>query len=59
MKRPSVTERYIKVDKIVTEYGVAELKHKTIRERVRAMVAIAHPMFREELMTGARMAGLL
>jgi acetyl-CoA hydrolase len=34
---------------IVTEYGVAYLHGKTLRERVRAMINIAAPQFREEL----------
>ena len=34
---------------IVTEYGVAELYGKTIRQRARALINIAHPEFREEL----------
>ena len=34
---------------VVTEFGVADLYGKTIRERVRALVAIAHPNFRERL----------
>lgn len=34
---------------VVTEYGVAQLHGKTIRERVKALIAIAHPNFREEL----------
>jgi 4-hydroxybutyrate CoA-transferase len=34
---------------VVTEYGVAYLHGKTIRERARAMIEIAHPRFREEL----------
>ncbi len=34
---------------VVTEFGVAALHGKTIRERVRALIAIAHPNFREEL----------
>ena len=34
---------------IVTEYGVAELYGKRIRERARALINIAHPDFREEL----------
>ena len=37
------------VDKIVTEYGVAELRGRSIRERTRALVAIAHPDHRAEL----------
>jgi acetyl-CoA hydrolase len=36
-------------DIIVTEWGAAELRGITIRERVRRMIAIAHPDFREQL----------
>ncbi len=38
---------------IVTEYGTAQLYGKTIRERVKALVNIAHPKFREELLKSA------
>ena len=34
---------------VVTEYGVAELYGKTIRQRARSLINIAHPQFREEL----------
>ena len=34
---------------VVTEYGVADLYGKTIRERARALMDIAHPKFREDL----------
>ena len=34
---------------VVTEHGVASLNGKSIRERVRALVQIAAPQFREEL----------
>jgi 4-hydroxybutyrate CoA-transferase len=34
---------------VVTEYGVAYLHGKTIRQRAQAMIDIAHPKFREEL----------
>lgn len=37
------------VDLIVTEYGVAELRAKSLRERVRSMIKIAHPTHREDL----------
>lgn len=37
------------VDYIVTEFGVAKLSGKHIRDRVKAMVEIAHPDFREEI----------
>jgi acyl-CoA hydrolase len=41
------------VDVIVTEYGVAELEGKTVRERGEALAAIAHPQFRDELLAAA------
>jgi 4-hydroxybutyrate CoA-transferase len=34
---------------VVTEFGVAYLHGKTIRERAKALIEIAHPKFREEL----------
>ena len=34
---------------VVTEYGVAFLHGKSIRERAKALIEIAHPKFREEL----------
>ena len=39
---------------IVTEWGVAELFGKSIRERAEALISIAHPDFRDELATEAR-----
>jgi len=45
------------VDKVVTEYGVAELRGRTIRERTHALVAIAHPAFRDDLEREARAMG--
>ena len=38
---------------IVTEYGVADLFGKTLSERARALIAIAHPEDREALLKGA------
>ena len=35
---------------VATEYGVASLAGKSLRERAEAMAAIAHPDFREELL---------
>ncbi len=37
------------VDHVVTEYGVAKLRGKCLRERALALIAIAHPDFRDEL----------
>jgi acyl-CoA hydrolase len=39
---------------IVTEYGVADLHAKTIRQRVQALVNVAAPQFREELLHFAK-----
>jgi acetyl-CoA hydrolase len=44
---------------VVTEYGVAYLHGKTIRERCRALINIAHPRFRGELEAAARIRRLL
>jgi acyl-CoA hydrolase len=37
------------IDFIVTEHGAAALRGQPLRERIRRMVAIAHPDFRESL----------
>ena len=37
------------VDYIVTEYGVARMKGRSVLERTRQLIAIAHPDVREEL----------
>jgi len=42
------------VDKVVTEFGVAELRGRSIRERAHALIAIAHPRFQPELEAAAR-----
>jgi acyl-CoA hydrolase len=34
------------VNYVVTEYGVAQLRGKSARERAQALIAIAHPDFR-------------
>jgi acyl-CoA hydrolase/RimJ/RimL family protein N-acetyltransferase len=43
----------------VTEYGVANLIGKSIRERGLALIDIAHPKHRHELLKGAKAAGIL
>lgn len=47
------------VDHVVTEYGVAELRGRTVAERARALIAVAHPDFREELEREAHAMELL
>jgi acetyl-CoA hydrolase len=39
---------------VVTEYGIADLYGKTIRQRAQALINVAHPDFREELTKEAR-----
>ncbi|WP_233591378.1 bifunctional acetyl-CoA hydrolase/transferase family protein/GNAT family N-acetyltransferase [Corallococcus sp. AB011P] len=42
------------VHSVVTEYGVAELWGKSIRERALALINVAHPDFRAELLAAAK-----
>jgi acyl-CoA hydrolase len=44
------------VDYVVTEYGIAHLRGKTVKERVGELIAIAHPDFRTELKDAANKA---
>lgn len=46
-------------DYIATEYGIAHLKNHSIEERVRRLIAIAHPDFREELTEQAKQVGYI
>ena len=39
---------------VVTEYGIAFLHGKNVRERVLALISIAHPRFREQLLEEAK-----
>lgn len=47
------------VDCIVTEYGIARLRGRTLSQRTRALIAVAHPKFRDELTFEAKKAGIL
>jgi 4-hydroxybutyrate CoA-transferase len=47
------------VHHVVTEYGVANLHGKSLRERALALIDCAHPDFREELRAAARRRCLL
>lgn len=42
------------VQYVVTEYGIAELKNKTLEHRAEALIKIAHPKFRDELKSAFR-----
>lgn len=41
------------IDVVITEFGIAELEGRTIRERSRALARISHPQFRDELLASA------
>lgn len=47
------------VDNIVTEYGIARLHGKSLSQRAKALIQIAHPSFREELTFEAKQFGIL
>jgi acyl-CoA hydrolase len=42
---------------IVTEYGSADLRGLTVKERALALTRIAHPQFRDELTAAAELLG--
>ncbi len=47
------------VDCVVTEHGVAELRGRSISERARALIAIAHPSHRDRLQADAKRLGMM
>jgi acyl-CoA hydrolase len=44
---------------VVTEYGITNLKAKSVSERAKALIGLAHPDFREDLEREAREHGLI
>jgi len=54
-----VTTTRSEVQYVVTEYGCVNLKPLTIRDRVRAMISLAHPDFRAQLKEEAKALGIL
>jgi 4-hydroxybutyrate CoA-transferase len=55
---PVTTPRH-SVDYIVTEHGVAELRGRSLSQRAKALISIAHPKFSEELKEYAKSARFL
>jgi 4-hydroxybutyrate CoA-transferase len=47
------------VQYVVTEYGVANLRGKSLYERAHGLIAIAHPNFRQALLAEAHARGVL
>jgi acyl-CoA hydrolase len=55
----AVTLHRSNVDHVVTEHGIARLRGRTVRERTRELIAVAHPNFRADLEAKARKLGYL
>ena len=47
------------VNYVVTEFGVAQLRGKSAKQRAKELIGIAHPNFRAELTEAARKQGVL
>jgi acyl-CoA hydrolase len=47
------------IDNVVTEFGIAELRGRSIAQRARALIEIAHPDHRESLERDARDHGII
>ena len=55
----SVTVARVDVHYVITEYGIAYLFGKSIRERAIALIDVAHPAFRAELFAQAQAKGYI
>lgn len=55
----AVTTSKNDVDYVATEYGVVQLRGKSASERAKALIQIAHPAFREELLYEAKKLNLM
>lgn len=47
------------VDHVVTEFGIAAMRGRSISQRAEALIAIAHPQFRDQLTAEAMQMGYL
>jgi len=47
------------VDTIVTEYGIARLRGRSVAERATALISLAHPEFRDDLKSRAKKNGYI
>jgi 4-hydroxybutyrate CoA-transferase len=47
------------IDYVVTEFGIARLKGKSASQRAKALISIAHPDFRGELVCAAKQMHLI
>ena len=53
-----ITTARTDIDMLVTEFGIAELRGRSLRERAQALIAVAHPKFRDGLQEEAAKRGL-
>jgi itaconate CoA-transferase len=53
------TDARMDVEHIVTEHGCVNLRGKSTRERAPALISIAHPDIRDELLTYAKFIVLI
>ncbi len=58
-KHPAKFTMRESVDMIVTEYGIAHLRGKTLRERAQSIIEVANPEDRQQLMEQAKAAHIL
>ncbi|MFF3023435.1 acetyl-CoA hydrolase/transferase C-terminal domain-containing protein [Gottfriedia sp. NPDC057948] len=47
------------VDHIVTEYGIAKLRGKSISQRIQELINVAHPKFCDKLTYEAKRLGFI
>lgn len=59
MPNAIVTTSKNDVDRIVTEYGIAELRGRTLSQRAKALISIAHPDHRDRLTFEAKKRNIL
>jgi 4-hydroxybutyrate CoA-transferase len=48
-KTANVTSLKSEIDYVVTEYGIAQLYGKSLKERIEELISVAHPDFRDQL----------
>jgi len=58
-KADFVTDNRMDVQYVITEYGMVNLKGKTVAERARVLIEITHPDFRQQLYDAAKKMKLI
>ncbi|WPZ36078.1 acetyl-CoA hydrolase/transferase C-terminal domain-containing protein [Thalassobaculum sp. OXR-137] len=55
----TITDPRVDTQFVVTEYGMADMKGRSLSERAQALIGIAHPDFRDSLAAEAKAIGLM